>query len=112
MGKDETLRKDSQFAEVRGRGRTWVSDLVVLKALPNGLDRNRYGFVVGKRVGKAVVRNRVKRLLREVVRLTPTDKGWDMVFIARNGAVRADYRQIEAEVTRLLHKARIITGMG
>ena len=112
MGKGERLRKNSQFAEVREHGRKWACECVVLRAMPNGLGRNRYGFIVSKRLGNAVTRNRVKRLLREVVRLTPTDKGWDIVFIARNRAVKADYQQIEAEVTRLLHKARILTGMG
>jgi ribonuclease P protein component len=112
MGKGERLRKKSQFDDVREHGRTWVCEFLVMKAMPNGLGWNRCGFVVSKRLGNAVARNRVKRLFREVIRLTPTEEGWDMVFIARNGAKTANYQQIEAAVTKLLQKARILTGMG
>ena len=108
MGKEERLRKNSQFSEVYGCGRTWVCGLVVLKVLSNGLGWNRYGFVAGKRLGKAVVRNRVKRLLREVARSTPTKPGWDLVFIARSGAVTASYHQIGAAVAGLLRRSQIL----
>jgi ribonuclease P protein component len=108
MGEKERLRKKSQFAAVYERGRTWANDFVVLKTLPNGLEWNRYGFVTGKRLGKAVVRNRVKRLLREVVRATPAKTGWDVVFIARNQAATANYHELGASVAVLLRRARIL----
>jgi ribonuclease P protein component len=108
MGEKERLRKNSQFAAVYELGRTWANDLLVLKTLPNGLECNRYGFVVGKRIGKAVVRNRVKRLLREVVRAAPSKTGWDVVFIARSQAAAANYYELGASVAGLLHRARIL----
>jgi ribonuclease P protein component len=108
MGEKERLRKNSQFAAVYEHGKTWANDLVVLKTLPNGLEWNRYGFVAGKRIGKAVVRNRVKRLFREIVRATSTETGWDVVFIARNQAAKANYHELEASVAGLLRRARIL----
>jgi ribonuclease P protein component len=102
------LKKSSQFSAVYERGKTWAGDLVVLKTMPNGLEFNRYGFVAGKRLGKAVVRNRVKRLLREVARATPTKSGWDLVFIARSQTAMASYHELEASVTGLLRRARIL----
>jgi ribonuclease P protein component len=108
MGEKERLRKNSQFTRVYDRGRTWAGDFVVLKTLPNGLEWNRYGFVTGKRLGKAVVRNRVKRRLREVVRATLAKTGWDVVFIARNRAATASYHELEASVAVLLRRAKIL----
>jgi len=108
MGAKERLRKNSQFTAVYERGKTSSDSLVVLKTMPNGLEWNRYGFVAGKRLGKAVVRNRVKRLLREVARATPTKSGWDVVFIARSKAAKANYNELEASVAGLLRRAKIV----
>ncbi|MBI2856627.1 MAG: ribonuclease P protein component, partial [Chloroflexi bacterium] len=63
---------------------------------------------VGKRAGNAVVRNTIKRRTREAVRHTPIKGGWDIVFIARNRAKEADYRQLEASVRKLLHRAELL----
>ncbi len=108
MGKGERLRKGSQFTAVYAQGKTWAGNLVVLKALPNGLEYNRCGYVAGKRVGKAVVRNRMKRLLREIVRSTSMRHGWDLIFIARVRAAEADYQQLDTAVKGLMGRAHII----
>ena len=108
MRKDERLAKNAQYAAVYRKGSSWASELLVLKALPNGLQSNRYGFSVSKRVGKAVVRNRVKRLLRENIRLTSVKRGWDLVFIARGAASTADYPHMKEAVEGLLARAHLL----
>jgi ribonuclease P protein component len=83
-----------------------------MKAMPNDLDLSRYGFSVTKRVGKAVQRNRVKRLLREIMRKQSLRSGWDIVFIARSSAVESSYHELESTVTGLLNRARLLEANG
>lgn len=102
------LRKPAQYALVYKKGSSWVSPLVVMKTLPNGLTWSRYGISVSKRVGKAVRRNRVKRRFREILRLTPVKSGWDMVFIARPTAASTDYASLDKTIKGLLSQADLL----
>ena len=105
---EQYLTKQGQYALVYSEGRSWVSSLVVMKALPNSLTLSRYGFSVSRRVGKAVTRNRVKRLLREILRLTPLEPGWDIIFIARPMVATADYANLKESVRGLLSRAGLL----
>jgi ribonuclease P protein component len=104
------LTRNVQFQLVYDKGRTWVGRELVLKALPNGLEITRYGFAVGRRVGKAVVRNRIKRRLKEVLREAPLRNGWDIILIARGSAAQADYKTLEKCVRDLLVRAGLSVG--
>ena len=72
-------------------------------------ETSRFGFVVGKRVGGAVVRNRVKRRLREAVRLTPVESGWDIVLIARRDAPVSPYSALCRATDDLLRRSRVLS---
>jgi ribonuclease P protein component len=104
----EYLTKPKQYALVYNEGSSWRNSLLVVKALPNGTSLSRYGFSVSKRVGKSVIRNKVKRLLREIVRLTPIRPGWDIIFIAYHSAATADYTNLEKSVKELLSRAKLM----
>jgi ribonuclease P protein component len=83
-----------------------------MKAMPNGSNLSRYGFSVTKKVGKAVRRNRLKRLLREIMRLQALKPGWDIVFMARSVAVNADYHQLKGAIAKLLARAQLLENNG
>jgi ribonuclease P protein component len=101
----EYLTKSEQYAVVYEKGSSWTDGLMVMKALPNGLAWSRYGFSVGRRLGGAVVRNRVKRRLREILRSVPLKPGWDIIFIARPAAAGADFTGLGKSVLNLLSRA-------
>ncbi|MBA7652028.1 Ribonuclease P protein component [subsurface metagenome] len=108
MREEGRLTKPNQYALVYSNGRSWVGSLVVMKALPNGLTLSRYGFSVSQRIGKAVTRNRVKRLLRHILRVKSLEPGWDIVFIARPLAANADYAGLEKAIDDLLSRAQLL----
>ena len=108
MDKSHRLRKSGEFGHVMRQGESWATPVVVLRRTLNGLPRSRFGFVVGKRVGNAVVRNKVKRRMREAARLTSVEEGWDLVFIARNRAASTNYLQLVEAMGTLLHRARLL----
>ena len=78
--------------------------------MPNDLGYSRFGFSVSHWVGKAVVRNRAKRLMREATRLRLGDikEGWDLVFIARNPIREADFKQVDQAIEQLLSRAGLL----
>ncbi len=105
---DQRLTKAADFAAVWRRGRRRSDALLVLIARRNGLSVARFGFSVGKRVGKAVVRNLVKRRIREAARAAPIRAGWDVVISARSGAAEADYHRLNRSLTTLMRRAGLL----
>jgi ribonuclease P protein component len=108
MRGEEYLTKPRQYALVYSQGRSWASDWLVMKALPNGLTLSRCGFSVSRRIGKAVVRNRVKRWLREILRAAPLKAGWDIIFIARQSVAEANYAGLKSVVEHLLSRSGLL----
>ena len=107
MQRSLRLTGNKQFTRIRGQGNSAANRFLVIRFLPNGLDHSRFGFMVSRRIGNAVVRNKVKRRLREAVRLTPVKAGWDAVFIARRGTERAGYQELKQAACNLLHRVHL-----
>ena len=87
-----------------------ANGFLVLYARPNRLGINRVGVTVSKKLGKAHIRNRIRRRLREVYRLNE-DKfqpGWDIVVVARARALKADFRELTRSYLALAKKAGIL----
>ncbi len=83
---------------------------LVLYARPNRLDTNRVGITVSKKLGKAVVRNRVRRRLREIYRLHESSfaPGYDIVVVARSRTVDANFEKLTHAYLSLAEKAGIL----
>ena len=109
-GENSPAGKKIQFALVYDEGRSWTGKEIVVRAIPNGLPLTRFGFTVSRRIGKAVVRNHIKRLLREITRKLTVKTGWDIVLIARVPAAKTGYAALSRSVSGLLNRAGLILG--
>jgi ribonuclease P protein component len=104
------LRRNADFQRVRSARRSWAHPLLVLYAAPNDGEPTRVGISAGKRVGGAVVRNRVRRRIREAVRRRHPElrAGHDLVFIARPPSAEADWPALRGAAEELLRRARVL----
>lgn len=95
------MRK-KDFNNVFRKGRARVGRLVFLKFLKNDLNNSRFGFVVSTKISrKAVVRNKIKRRLREIVRQSNIEPGFDVVIIAKPEITDSNYQDIKNELKNL-----------
>jgi len=113
VSRELRLRSEFEVRQVRSRGKAHAEGPIVIRVLGNTLDpaRNRYAFVAGKRVGKAVDRNRAKRLCREAIRLyhPRLAPGHDLVVIVRGEAAELpSFEQARIIIERLLTRARLL----
>ena len=110
MKGEQYLTKGFQYSQVYDKGNTWTNRHLVLKVVANRLTVTRYGFAVSRRVGNAVIRNLVKRRLREILKFESLKSGVDLVIIARPLSSHLTYRDLQSSVTMLLYKAGLIAG--
>ncbi len=96
------LKMNYDFRRAYRKGRSAAKPCLVLYARRNGSALNRVGYTVSKKLGHAVVRNRVRRRLREIYRLHEgaMRPGHDLVVVARSRAVSADYGRLERDFMR------------
>ena len=107
------LRDDTDFEHLRREGRTLAHPLLVLSVLPNDLEYSRFGFTVGRHIGKAVLRSRIKRRMRESVRVRlqkhEIASGWDVVLMARRPIGDASFHQVDEAIGLVLRRAGLLS---
>jgi ribonuclease P protein component len=110
--KTQRLTRDSEFRRVRQSGRSFHGNLITLAVLTVSPSNTlRTGIITSRKIGGAVIRNRVRRRLREIVRLHQNQvaAGTWIVLIARPTTASATYRQLEDEWLRLAKRASILS---
>lgn len=109
----ESLKKYEDFSRVYTNGRSKADRNLVLYVYKSGLDKNRLGISVSKKVGNSVVRHHLTRLIREAYRLHEEDFhiGWDLVVVVRGSASDASFFDVERSLMKLanLHNVTIHT---
>ena len=108
LSRPERLRKRSEFTAVQGRGKKLHTERFLVFVLPraDSVAPTRLGITVSRKVGGAVTRNRIKRLVREGFRrhksLFPT--GLDVVFLAKQAAARSELSDVVREIEKLCRR--------
>ncbi len=99
----ESLKKNEQFQFVYKNGKSYANKYLIMYVKKNGLDKNRIGISVSKKVGNSVVRHRVTRLVRESYRLHESifNSGLDIVVVGRPGAATVGYSEVESALLHL-----------
>lgn len=105
-----TLKKNSDFRRLYSKGKSAVTPYLVVYYRRNRLDHNRLGYTVSAKLGHAVVRNRIRRRLREIYRLNADKigKGYDIIVVARSRCVGGDYHKMEKAFLDACEKLRLI----
>lgn len=112
-GKIEKLRKNYEFQKVYRQGSYLSTPLTLLVFKNNDLGKNRLGIVISKKVGKSVIRHRLKRLYTEAFRTINREEnlkcGYDFVIIARKGSQQLDYHGVIRELKKLFAKGKLMS---
>ena len=110
MKNTQPIKLNKDFRRLYRSGKSEAGGFVVIYLRPNKRAYNRVGFTVGKQLGKAVVRNRTKRLMRESYRLIEDRlmMGYDMIIVARNRAAGKTYEQISKDMRFVLYSLGIL----
>ncbi len=106
------LSRPQDFATLQEHGTVRAHPLLVARLLRTDLEGIRFGLSTGRRLGGAVVRNRVRRRLREALRvMAPSfQPGWDVLIIARPGLVEADHAALVGALHEVLRRGGVLGG--
>ncbi len=106
------LSRPQDFAAIQGRGTTKSNPLFTVRFVRTDLETTRFGLSTGRRLGGAVERNRVRRRLREALRvMAPSfQPGWDVLIIARPAIVEADHDALVGALHRTLVRGGVLGG--
>lgn len=108
--KTDRLTRRSDFLRVKDAGKKWVSPTVIVQAGNGETPGIRYGVTATKKLGNAVVRNKVKRRLREAVRMIlkdATQAPADIVLIGRDSTASCDFQTLVKDLKWCLKKLEI-----
>lgn len=105
-----TVKENYEFRRIFRKGKSAVSPQLVIYCQRNRRGHSRLGVSVSTKLGCAVVRNRVRRRIREIYRLNKAKMlpGYDLIVVARVRAVETDYQKLDRTYLRLLEQLDLL----
>lgn len=111
MAKLSVLKLNKEFKTAYYHGKSYVHPALILYVRKTRIGQPRFGITTGKKIGKAVERNRCRRIIREAYRLhyPAISGGWDLVFVARKATLSCSGTQMYSIMQELLKKAGLLS---
>ena len=109
VAREQRLRLKSDFENIRYRGVSRANAFLAIRAVPNGRERPRFGFIVSKKVSSSSVRrNRIRRVLKDIIKRLPLRKNRDILIIARNPSLNASHAELLLAARTLCSKLELL----
>ena len=110
LPKSSIIRNKFEFNRVYSKGRSYVNQMMIIHVVNSDNVKGKVGFAVGKKIGNAVVRNRIKRLMREAYRIGQhsINQNISMILIARKPLIEAKSYFVQKSFMELCKKAKIL----
>jgi ribonuclease P protein component len=105
----DMIKKDKKFKYIYTNGKSFANKKLVMYYIKNNEEKLQIGISISKKVGKAVVRNRLRRLIKENIRLSENIKnGYSIIFLARVGADDLNFDTMKSSMNHILRKCELL----
>lgn len=111
MNKIYRLRSNMEFKKVYSRGKNYWNRNLILYVKKNDVGNTRVGYSITKKIGNAVVRNKIRRRMKEIYRLNfhGIKSNYDLIFIPKKNVVDISYKELESAMLHILKLAGVLT---
>ncbi len=110
MKKDKRLRTNEDYLNVYRKGKNYWNRNLTMYVKKNNLENSRFGYTITKKIGNSVVRNKVRRQMKEIIRLhlNLIKSGYDIVIIPKKNTVDISYKELESAIMHLLKISKML----
>lgn len=110
MNKIYRLRSNMEFKKVYSGGKNYWNRNLVLYVKKNDIGNTRVGYSITKKIGNAVVRNKIRRRMKEIYRLNFSNikNNYDLIFIPKKNTVDISYKELESAMLHILKLANML----
>lgn len=107
MNKEHILKKNLDFQRIIKKNKPYKYKEYILYVEKNNSDVYHFGFSVGKKIGKAVVRNKIKRQLKHIVSKKDYQKGFNCIIIVNNNILNKSFHEMEIDLHLILERLNL-----
>ena len=110
MNKENRLRSNMEFKRIYSRGKNYWNRNLILYVKKNNINVTRIGYSITKKIGNSVVRNKIRRRMKEICRLRfhQLKDGYDLIFIPKKNVVDLSYKELESAMLHILKVGKVL----